>query len=318
MSASNETAGAWGGDPLRKRTSIAAARKALESGPVVMCSPPLRLGAAGQANDPSNIYCAAYGTDDPAELEARAGVPTSTLMLVSATLGHCEYWAPTGEGDQRAPRMAAGLEGAPIDALEAIRAGADPTSLERCYVVDLLRRLTAIQDRGGRGLNHDQQALMRQLASLHDDGSTDPATFRAVRRMATEATDAATGELETTVLRFVESVAWPLGGLSAELPWITSRVNFELRTQLAPERPSVAEQATLEALATRYRALNERYEAEPDLDFKAELGKIKATPEFAAANEPAFMARLQGYDAAAVEAYAPFAVGVLVGAFSRA
>ena len=111
--------------------------------------------------------------------------------------------------------------------------------------------------------------------TLHNRGTADRDAFGALRRTATAATDAATGDLATTVPRFVEAVTWPLAGLVPELPAITARLHFELRTQLAPERRSPGSRATLEA-------------------------------------------RLEGHDLAAAEAYAPFAVALLIESLQRA
>lgn len=311
-------AGAWGGDPARKRASISAARAALAAGPVVMCGPTLGLGEAGQPNGASNVYCAAYGTADPAELESRAGLPASTLMLASASLCGCEHWAKVGDDDRRRLELVGRAQGAPIAALEAIRAGADPFVLLRNYVVDLLGELATLRDNNGRGLTSQQQALLRQLAMLHDEGCTDPVTFRALRRTATVATDAATSAMATTVLRFVESVTWPLGGLAAEMPEFTMRVHVALRSHLAPDRLSVAEQAVYDALTALYAGANERLMANPKLDANAEFGKIEATPEFVTVNGPAFRDRLEHLALVEAEAYAPFAVDLLIGAFRKA
>ena len=318
MSAVLALSSAWGGDPERKQASIASARAALAAGPVVTCNPSLRLVAAGQANGPSNVYCAAYGTADPAELEIRAGLPVSTLMLASAALCGCQQWASTGEGDQRRPALVGGAEEAPIAALEAIRAGADPFALTRNYVVDLLGQLATLQDRVGKGLTPEQQALVRQLATLQDEGCTDPATFRAFRRTATAATDAATGDLDDTVLRFVEAVAWPLAGLTAELPEFLMHLQVELPSSLAPDLLSAAERATYDAFSALYLAASRRLKADPTLDAIAEYAKIETTPEFVAVNDPAFQDRLERLALVEAEAYAPFAVDLLIGAFRKA
>ena len=315
---SSNVAGAWGGDPARKQAAIATARASLAAGPIVTCIPTPHLGDAGQPGDPSNVYCAAYGTADPAELEARAGLSAATLMLASAVLSACEYWEKAGEDGPHLPQMAAGTGEAPIAVLEAVPVGADPVALARNYVVDLLGWLGAIRDRDGRGLDPEQQRIVRELATLHGEGGADAARFRALRRTATAATDAATGDLAPAVFRFVEAAAWPLAGLAAELPGVVSQLHIGMRSLLAPERPSPAEQATIDALSALYRALNARTTAEPDLDFKAELAKIEATPEFVAAYDPAFVARIRRYDVVAADAYGPIAVERLIGAFRRA
>ena len=315
---SSNVAGAWGGDPARKQAAIATARASLAAGPIVTCIPTPHLGDAGQPGDPSNVYCAAYGTADPAELEARAGLSAATLMLALAVLSACEYWEKAGEDGPHLPQMAAGTGEAPIAVLEAVPVGADPVALARNYVVDLLGWLGAIRDRDGRGLDPEQQRIVRELATLHGEGGADAARFRALRRTATAATDAATGDLAPAVFRFVEAAAWPLAGLAAELPEVVSQLHIGMRSLLAPERPSPAEQATIDALSALYRALNARTTAEPDLDFKAELAKIEATPEFVAAYDPAFVARIRRYDVVAADAYGPIAVERLIGAFRRA
>ena len=313
MSAAKVLEGAWGGDPARKQASIATARAALAAGPAVSYSAALWLDETG---NPSSVYCAAYGTADPAELEARAGLPASTLMLAGAALEPCQYvWTENGVC---ANRTVVGTEGDPIEALEAIRVGADPLALARCYVVDLLGRLAALVDPNGQGLTPEQQALVRQLATLHESDRTDPAEFRAFRRAATAAMDAATGDVATTVLRFVESVAWPLAGLTDELPELVSGTFKLLRHHLSPERLSVAEQATLDALTKLYTDIGVRRDAGIDVDVEAQRAKIKTTPEYAAVNSPAFMARMEYYDRVAAEAYGPFAVDLLIGAFRKA
>ena len=309
-------AGAWGGDPARKKASIAAARAALAAGPAVMCDPTLWLGE--HPGEASNVYCAAYGTADAAELEARAGLPASTLVLAGAALFACQSVVTAGEENVSAFRMAADSEGPPIAALEAIRVGAYPLQLARCYVVDLLRQLAALVEPNGQGLTVEQQVLVSQLAALHESDCADPAAFRSSRRAATEATNAATGGVASTALWFAESVAWPLAGLSEELPLLVTRVHTQLRRHLRPECPTAAEQSALEALDKMHIELQKRRQTELDIDFNSERAKIATTPEYAAVYEPAFQARLKYYERLAAEAYAPFAVDLLIGAFRKA
>ena len=309
---------AWDGDAARKQASIAFARSALAARPSVFCIPTLRLGTAGQADDPSNVYCAAFGTADPSELESRSGLPASTLMLASAALSVCVRWDQAGEDMPRVPGLVAGAIEAPLNALEAIPVGADTLALARRYVVDLLGRLADPRNHGGRGLTAEHQALLRQLATLHDEGCTDPVAFRALRRAATGATDAATGDLARPALGFVESVAWPIEGLTEELPELVSRLHLDLRLKLLLEQQSPQECATLDALSDMYRAVSDRERVDLTFDAQAERERIETTPEYAAANEPALLARLDRNDLVATEAYAPFAVDLLIGAFRRA
>lgn len=308
--------GAWGGDSARKQASIAAARAALAAGPVVVCAP--RLFLADENRDWGNVYCVAYRTTDPAELEARAGLPVSTLMLVSAALSSCDYYVLADDGMGRRKRLADNALEAPIAALEAIPVGADTLALGRSYVIELLARLERLRDLDGRGLTPEQRALPRRLATLHSEGSADPVAFRVLRRTATAATDASTAEIEAAIMAFVESLAWPLAGLTAELPEILSLGHQGLRACLAPERPTPAETAQMTAVDAMFHAMGERFETEHGFDIDAEIAIIEATPEYLAVNHPAFKVRLEHYDMVAAEAYAPFAIDLLLGAFRTA
>lgn len=308
--------GAWDGDPARKQASIAAARAAIAAGPAVVCAP--RLSIPDEHRDWGNVYCTAYRTTDPAELEARAGLPVSSLMLASAALSGCDYYELADDGMRRRKRLAENALEAPIAALEAIPVGADTFALGRSYVLELLGRLERLRDLDGRGLTPEQRALPRRLATLHGEGSADPFAFRALRRTTTAATDAAATEIETAVLAFVESLAWPLAGLTDELPDIVQRGHQGLRAALAPQRPTPVEAAQLKAVETMFDALDERRRAEPGLDTEPEVARIQATPEFRAVIDLAFQVRLEHYDHLAAEAHAPFAIDLLLGAFRKA
>lgn len=214
----------------------------------------------------------------------------------------CEFYGANG------PQLAAPAIGMPLVALESIPVGADVSTIARRRVVLLLDGCAGLSDAVGRELSSDQQSLVREIGALLASGCDDASVFRALRRIAT----AATGDLETAVLRFAEAVAWPFVAFEAALPPITARLHFELRSLLAPERPSLAARATIEAMSALYRALSKRFDAEPGIDTQAEIAKLEATPKFAAATDPGFRARVDGYDCAATEKYAPFAIDVLL------
>ena len=309
--------GAWGGDPARKQAAIATARAALATIPVVSLRPRFKLATPGH-DEVSNVYCAAYGTDDPAELGSRAGLPASTLLLASAALRACERWGASDEGGRRELPLVPPVAGVPVEALEAIRVGADPLAIARSYVVELLSRLEAMHDHDGRGLTPEQRALLRRLATLHRDDCTDPAVFRELRREAMATTDGVSGEFEAPVLQAVEALAWPLAGLMDELPVIMSDLHMQLVYRLSPEQPSPADKAIGEAANALARAVMARIEADPTLDNEAEYARLRATPEFVAMRDPAFQARQARLDLVAAEAYAPFAVDVLLTAFRKA
>ena len=120
------------------------------------------------------------------------------------------------------------------------------------------------------------------------------------------------------MLAFVESLAWPLDGLTAELPDILQRGHQGLRAALAPERPTPVETAQLKAVDAMFDAVVERNRVEPGFDVEAEVARIQATPECVAVTDLAFQVRLEHYDLLAAEAYAPFAIELLLTAFRKA
>ena len=306
---------AWGGDPARKQASIAAADTVLKAVPGVGASSRLRLVAADRIDDFSEVYSAAYGTADPAVLEARAGLPASTLMLASAALSGCNYSKYSSEGYVCGPVLVDRAIQAPIAALEAIRVGADPLSLARCYMVDLLGRLADLRDRDDRGLAPEHRALVSQLASAHDEGSADSAALRSLRRAIVAAADSVTGEFEKAVLKFAESVAWPLPGLTEELPALVAALHGSLSVLLIPDPLSFADRAVLDAMAAMEQQAYARSEVDPGFDL---VTFIHSSPEIAAVRDPAFCKRRENGDRALAEAYTPFSAELLIGAFRKA
>ena len=303
--------GAWGGDTKRKQASIEALRAGLAVRPKVLCVVDLFL-APPDSDDFSNLYCAGYGTQDAAELEERSGLPAWVLQLVSGVLETCQYLRPDG------PQLVAAAVDVPQAALEAIPVGADPQLIARRHTVLMLDLCAALRDNGGRGLAPEQQALVRDVAALHAAGSDDAAAFRALRRRATTSADTANEGIEAIVLEFVASVAWPVTGMSAELPAIVSRAHHELRERLAPERPTPEELAALDAVNSLGKALRERMAAMPDLDANAIQEQFSSSPEYLKVNSPEFQAQLVHYSRISAEAYAPLALGVLFEALRSA
>ena len=296
--------GAWGGDAERKQASIATLRAGLAARPKVLCVVDLFLAPPG-SDDFSNVYCAGYGTQDPAELEERSGVPAWVLQLISGVLQACQYRGPDGL------QLVASAVDVPQAALEAIPVGADPQSIARRHTVLMLDQCAALRDNTGRSLAPEQQALVREVRALHAAGSDDAAAFRASRRRVVAAADAAKEGIESNVLEFFASVAWPLAGLLAELPAIVSRAHDGMRASLAPERPTAEELAAFDAVNSLAKALRERKEVEPDLDANVLQEQFFASPEYLKVNSSEFKARLDRYSRVSAEAYAPLALGML-------
>ena len=312
-SAAGVLTGAWGGDPARKQSSIAAARMALATAPAVDATPLVRMAA--DCDPLGNVYCVAFGTAEKNEIEARANLPISTLMLASSALCGSHYQRFTEDHGQLSPQLVDGAVEAAVAALEAIRVGADPLELARCYVVDLLGRLADLHDRDDRGLTPEHQSLVRQLKSAHEEGRVDPAWFRSFRRVVVAAADEAGGDIEKALLQLAESVAWPLPGLTEELPGFFGKLHSSLSVLLTPEPLSSADRAVQDALSTMEQQAFARYDADSSFDV---VTFIRSSPELAAVRDPAFCKRLENRDRVAAEAYAPFAVDLLLVAFRRA
>ena len=310
--------GAWGGDPARKQAAIEAARTALAAAPVYASFPALAIAKPDEPASYSNVYCAAWGTADPAELEDRSGLPAPVLLLLSSTLASGEHWQGAPGNEQRRPQHVEAARGAPISLLEAIRPGADPVELARHYVVDLLGWMAGVRAPDGRGLTPEQRLLVRELAALHGSTGADASAYRALRRAATAATDGSNDELAAALLRFVESIAWPIDGLVAELPELAAQLNLELRSHLSPEPPNAEERAVLDAANGVFRALYERLQSDPTLDRKALLEQALASPEVVAKDDPGFQERIAHYDRVAAEAYIATALDLMTGALRKA
>ena len=270
--AAGSPAVAWGGNAEWKKASIKALQAGLAARPKVTCIVDLFLGSP-ETDEYGSLYCSAYGTADPRELEARSGLPVWVLQLVSGVLSVCQIWV-AGR-----PQLIASAADMPRAALEAIPVGADLQSIARRYSVLMLDWCAALRDSGGCGLSAEQQSLVREVRALHAADCNDAAAFRALRRRVMAATDAAHDGINSIVLRFVESVAWPTAGQLAELPEIVSRAHHGLRECLAPERPSP---------------------------------EMLATPESKSVNSPEFQSRLEHYMRVEVESYAPLALGMLL------
>ena len=307
MSAAQVLSGAWGGDAERKQAAIAAVRATLAANPKVTLSPRLRLAAPDQSDGVSNVYCAAFGTDDPVELEARAGLPSDLLRLLSALMSACD------EGG-----IATAARDLPAAALEAIPAGANSVALVRCYMVALLDRIADIRDTDGHVLAPEHAALVRELRSMYAEDAVDPAAFLALRRSAMSAREAATGSLEIAVLEFVESAAWPPASLMGELPVLSGELVASLRSLLSPYQPSSSDRAIKSTVDAKVSALREREAVEPQLDVESELRSLFELPEFVAFRDPAFRLRSAQRERDSAEAFVPFTVDLLIGAFRKA
>ena len=316
MSATEVVRGAWAGDAARKQAAIQAARQALDAGGEFVTYPFLDLALPEHPDRESNVYCLAYGTADPVELEARSGLPIDVLLLVSAALAACGYSSSAFEPgvEPSRPRLVAAV----LAALESIPVGADATSIARCYVADLLDWLVGVHDHGGHGLTQEQQSLIRELAALHAASGTAPAAFRPVRRAITEATGAASNELEVSVMGFVESLAWPMAGLVGELPPLVNRLHHGLCPLLSPDQPTPEERDALDAYGKMFAAVSERLRADPSLEEKVLFAQAEAAPESVLVNAPAFQAGIQRRFRVAAQSYAPVAIGLLIGALRKA
>ena len=222
--------GAWGGNHERKRSAIATVSAAVSGRSRGLPGAVLRIDPDDSHTDLSNAYCIAFDTVDPAELEGRSGLPIWALMLISAALVSCWDWNHASSVQQRyvTPVARNGF----VDALEAIRPGADLAGFPARYVIALLR--------DARGLVPPQDGVaaarlsrtIERVAQLHQDAcdgcAPDDASWSAARGEAVAATDAANSTVGRVIAKFVEAVAWPMDSLVAELPDMVSEFLSDL------------------------------------------------------------------------------------------
>jgi hypothetical protein len=219
------SSGAWGGSHERKRSAVASVSAAVSGNPSALASARLQFSRR-EGNAPvGNGYCIAFATVDPVEIEARSGLPAEVLMLIGGALYACWAWGP-GRNFQ-VPYVTPVANNYLVDALEAIRPGADLGVLPTRYVIAWLRDLRGLLPAPDGLADAPLPVAIQRVAQLHVDAHLgrvpDAATWSAVCRQAVAATDATTTGVGRAIAEFVEAVAWPMDSLRAELPELVER-----------------------------------------------------------------------------------------------
>jgi hypothetical protein len=120
------------------------------------------------------------------------------------------------------------------------------------------------------------------------------------------------------VQRFIESTAWPPAGLMVGLPLIAGIFVATLCPLLSPYQPAAADRAITDTLDAQFRAIHERMAVELQFDVESERRRISELPEYAAVSDPDFVSRRMQREGDSAEAFVPFTVDLLIGAFRKA
>ena len=310
-------AGAWGGSLERKQSVVAAVSAALSGNPLAWPYPALEVYRHEDGPANGNGYCLAFDTVDPAELEAKSGLPADVLRLIGGALCACTFqkWRDFKAEVYMTPVAKDCL----VEALEAIRPGADLDALPGRYVVALLRNLQDLLpavDGVAGAAGAPLTVAIKRIAQLHRDALvgrvSDSVTWSAARRAAVTATDAVTTPAGTAIAQFVEAVAWPIDGLVPELPDLLL-LHMSLFGHLARMRRP----AEVQAVMDRYnQALGDllklQAEATPPHDQAWLDARIAESPEAQAYKQPEFQARLDALFCEACDEYGPRSHRVLM------
>ncbi|MFO1406536.1 MAG: hypothetical protein U1F08_03265 [Steroidobacteraceae bacterium] len=318
MIRADDGARAWDGDPERKRQALQAVATAIDTQPQAVALPLLRPTGPWDPNDkkvPSNIYWVAFGTAEQDELAARSGVTLGVLEVISAVLSACNCPEPAGDGP-RAWHVAPAAVGGAVKALDAIPVGAELAGVPQRYMRAVFDDLQSGALLDGRALSSDGQQALSQVAALHRAGSSDAAAFRAARRVAVQATDSATSDLDRVVLKFVESVAWPADGLGGELAGHVLTLHFGLLELLSSRQPTAEERRVHAVVMSTYESLAEEQRADPTLDWEWRRKRALQVPEVVVAESKEFRARMAECALVACDEHAPRAVAGLMRALA--
>ena len=239
--------------------------------------PNFSLAPDDEPAKPSQFFCAAFGTADAAELEARSGLSLVVLRLVSAVLLVCDSWQADADGGTELFLAAAAADGA-HRALEAIAPRRGP----RGDSPRLPARAAVGPESGalleGRALGAEAREALSQVAALHRAGTGDAAAFRAARRAAVQCTDGATADLDRTVLAFVESVAWPVDGLDQELHQFISVLHGSLGAALCSEQPTAEERRIRDVKDATYGALVREFRGDASMSWERVEERARQAP----------------------------------------
>lgn len=309
---------AWGGDPERKRQALQAVAAAIDARPQAVVLPLPRPPGPWDPDDAKvsgNIYWAAFCTTDPGELAARSGVTISVLEVICAVLSVCSVPEPCAEGPMTW-HVAPAAVGAAVRALDAIPVGAEMTEVPQRYLRTVLDDLQSGALLDGRALGADGQRLLAQVAALHRTDSSDAAAFRAARRAAVQATDAADSDLDRTVLAFVEAVAWPADGLGGELAGHVLTLQRGLRKHLGSLQPTPEERRVYAVMVATYESLAAEWREDPSRGPDWVEQRAMQVPEVVTATSTDFEARMADRARVACDEHASRAIAGLMRALA--
>ena len=306
--------GAWGGSEARKRSVVSVVAAAASGNALAMPGAKLHLQSGGSHPTFGAAYCLAFDTADPAELEARSGLPVRTLQLIGGALRSCWNWDFASGLSQSYVTLVARTAFA--DALDAIRPGADLAALPGRYLVALLRDVGGLLPPPDGVPDASLPRSIDRVLQLHLDAQAAAAAgderWTAVRQEAMAAAGTVTTPIGRAVAEFVEAAAWPIDGFVDELPFLVEQLHEGLVTA---ERES-AYTDDIRAVVDRYRradaAVWDEAYARPTRDGAWIRARMAEDPDIQAYKAPEFQERLFALACAACDKHGTRAYRLLI------
>ena len=313
------SSGAWGGSHERKRSAVASVSAAVSINPGALASARLQFSQRDGNAPVGNGYCIAFATVDPVEIEARSGLPAEVLMLIGGALYACWEWGPGRK--VHVPYVAPVAKDYLVDALEAIRPGANLDALPTRYAIAWLRELRGLVPAQDDPADAPLPAAMQRVLQLHVDAHLgrvhDAATWSAVCRQAVAATDATTTGVGRAIAEFVEAVAWPMDSLRAELPELVER-HFQKLAIAEQEARCTPEMRGITARGERaFEAIEREARGDPARSNAWMEERLAEDPDLQAFEAPEFQDQLAALACAVCDDLGPRAYRVLMDTLKR-
>ena len=311
--------GAWGGRPDLKRSAVATVSAAVSGNVRAVPSATLYLDSEDGRPSFGNAYCVAFDTEDTAELEARSGLPVATLRLIGGALFPCVERGHKRTAER--PYVTPVAKHCLVDALEAIRPGADLAALPGHYVVALLRELHEPKASPDDASAATLEAARQRVAQLHadelDGRAPDAGAWSAVRREAVAATDAAATPVGRKVAQFVETVAWPIGTMAEELPGLVERLHYDLGIAEQQARHSPEIKAVKQRVGQAYESIHKAAQSESSVTDEWYKARMAEHPDIQAHEASECQDQLIAVACAVCDQHGPRAYRLLIDALKQ-
>ena len=306
--------GAWDGSHEFKHSVVAVVAAAASGNAMAVPGAKLFLHSGDGHPAFGAAYCLAFDTVDPAELDARSGLPIRTLQLIGGALKPC--WNLEFLRSHSDFYVTPVARNCFADALDAIRPGADLAALHGRYLVALLRDVGGLLPPPDGAPDAPLPRSIGRVLQLHFDAQAGDAAgderWTTVRQEAMTAAGTVTTPVGRAVAEFVEAAAWPIDGFVDELPFLVEQLHEGLVTA---ERES-AYTDDIRAVVDRYRradaAVWDEAYARPTRDGAWIRARLAEDPDIQAYNAPEFQERLFALACAACDKHGTRAYRLLM------